>query len=91
VASSATPLRDWKVFFCDEQLRDVGSGSLVALRRRMHHARVAGWQLPYLRVALILRKLQYESHEGLETYQIKREIANVQRVRGEVRRAGWFN
>ena len=57
----------------------------------MHHARVAGWQLPYLRVALILRKLQYESQEGLETYQIKREIANVQRVRGEVRRAGWFN
>ena len=77
--------------FCDAQLRAVGSGSFVAPRRRMHHARVAGWQLPYLRVALILRKLEYESHEGLETYQIKREIANVRRVRGEVRRAGWFN
>ena len=47
--------------------------------------------MPYLRVALILRKLEYESHEGLETYQIKCEIANVERVRGELHRAGWFN
>ena len=50
-----------------------------------------GWQLPYLRVALILRKLAYESREGVETHLIKREMANVERVRGEVRRAGWFN
>jgi hypothetical protein len=55
------------------------------------HRRIAGWQLPYLRVVLILRRLHHESHEGLETYLVKREIANVERVRGEVRRAGWFN
>ena len=57
----------------------------------MHRGRNAGWQLPYLRVALILRRLEYESHEGLEIYLTKREIANVERVRGELRRAGWFN
>jgi hypothetical protein len=57
----------------------------------VHRRRIAGWQLPYLRVALILRRLEYESHEGLETYLVKREIANVERVRGELRRAGWFN
>ena len=57
----------------------------------MHRTRVAGWQLPYLRLALILRRLEYESHEGLEAFLIEREIANVERVRGEVRRAGWFN
>jgi hypothetical protein len=53
--------------------------------------RIAGWQLPYLRVALILRRLHPDTHEGLETYRIRREIANVERVRGELRRAGWFN
>jgi hypothetical protein len=57
----------------------------------VHRTRVAGWQLPYLRLALILRRLEYESHEGLEPFLIEREIANVERVRGEVRRAGWFN
>ena len=69
------------------------SGSAVALHKpvQMQRRRVAGWQLPYLRVALILRRLHHEEHEGLETYLIRREIANVERVRGEVRRAGWFN
>ena len=57
----------------------------------VQRGRIAGWQLPYLRVALILRKLEYESQEGAEPYLVKREIANVERVRGEVRRAGWFN
>jgi len=51
----------------------------------------AGWQLPYLRIALILRRLEYEAHEGLEPFLVEREIANIERVRGEVRRAGWFN
>ena len=67
------------------------SGSLVAQHRLVHRGRVAGWQLPYLRVALILRKLEYESREGLETYLVQREIANVERVRSELHRAGWFN
>jgi hypothetical protein len=57
----------------------------------VHRGRIAGWQLPYLRIALILRKLEHESREGGEPYLVKREIANVERVRGEVRRAGWFN
>jgi hypothetical protein len=67
------------------------SGSLVAQHPAVHRGRVAGWQLPYLRVALILRKLEYESREGLETYLVQREIANVERVRSELHRAGWFN
>lgn len=57
----------------------------------MHRRRATGWQLPYLWVALILRKLQYESREGLEPYLVRREIANVERVRSVLRRAGWFN
>lgn len=57
----------------------------------MQRGRVGGWQLPYLRVALILRRLQYDSRETLETHLVKREIENIERVSGEVRRAGWFN
>lgn len=57
----------------------------------MHRTRAAGWQLPYLRIALILRRLEYEAHEGPEPFLVEREIANVERMRGEVRRAGWFN
>jgi hypothetical protein len=40
---------------------------------------------------LILRRLQYDSRETLETHLVRREIENIERVRGEVRRAGWFN
>ncbi len=69
---------------------EIRSGSDVALDRHVHRP-IAGWQLPYLRVALILRHLHHKSHEGLETYLIRREIANVERVRGELHRAGWFN
>jgi hypothetical protein len=42
-------------------------------------------------LALILRRLHYQAHEGGEPFLTRREIANVERVRGEVRRAGWFN
>jgi hypothetical protein len=69
----------------------IRSGSDVAQHADMLRGRVVGWQLPYLRVALILRKLQYESREGPEPYLVKREIANVERVRSELQRAGWFN
>jgi hypothetical protein len=75
----------------DAELQLIRSGSGVAQHADMHRGRVAGWQLPYLRVALILRKLQYESREGIEPYLVKREIANVERVRSELHRAGWFN
>ena len=47
--------------------------------------------MPYLRVALILRRLEYDSRETLETLLVQREIENIERMRGEVRRAGWFN
>jgi len=57
----------------------------------VQRGRITGWQLPYLRVALILRRLQYDSREALEIHLVKREIENIERVRGEVRRAGWFN
>ena len=57
----------------------------------MQRGRIAGWQLTYLRVALILRRLEYDARETLEIGLVKREIENVERMRGEVRRAGWFN
>jgi hypothetical protein len=74
----------------DADLARVRSGRVVALHARVQR-RIAGWQLPYLRVALILRRLHHESFDGVETYLIQKEIANVERVHGEVRRAGWFN
>jgi hypothetical protein len=57
----------------------------------VQRGRIVGWQLPYLRVALILRRLEYDSRENLETLLLQREIENIERMRGEVRRAGWFN
>jgi len=49
---------------------------------------IAGWQLPYLRVALILRRL--EARPRLHARE-RRELANVLRIGAAVRRAGWFN
>jgi hypothetical protein len=49
---------------------------------------IAGWQLPYLRVALILRRLQTAPRRD---EQGRRELANVVRIGVAVRRAGWFN
>ena len=57
----------------------------------MQRERVAGWQLPYLRVALILRQLNYEMRECVDLNALRRELSNIERIRGEVRRAGWFN
>jgi hypothetical protein len=50
--------------------------------------RIAGWQLPYLRVALILKRLRAAQRQ--DPYG-RRELANVIRVGAAVRRAGWFN
>ena len=69
----------------------VRSGSRVAAKPPVQRGRITGWQLPYLRVALILRRLEYDARETLEIALVKREIENVERMRGEVRRAGWFN
>jgi hypothetical protein len=49
---------------------------------------IAGWQLPYLRVALILRRLEAEPRPDATG---RRELANVLRIDRVVRRAGWFN
>jgi hypothetical protein len=49
---------------------------------------IAGWQLPYLRVALILRRLEAEPRPSAKQ---RRELANVLRMDAAVRRAGWFN
>ena len=56
--------------------------------RPMLRPTVAGWQLPYLRVALILRRLESEPRP---TATERRELANVVRIDRVVRRAGWFN
>ena len=50
--------------------------------------RIAGWQLPYLRVALILRRLEAERRPDARG---RRELSNVLRIGDAVRRAGWFN
>jgi hypothetical protein len=49
---------------------------------------IAGWQLPYLRVALILRRLRTVPRRDPHG---RRELANVVRIDAAVRRAGWFN
>lgn len=64
------------------------SGSFVALQYPMLRPMIAGWQLPYLRVALILRRLQAARRRDAHG---RRELANVVRVGDAVRRAGWFN
>jgi hypothetical protein len=67
-------------------------GSAVALHdgviRHTVPPTIAGWQLPYLRVALILRRLQAAPPRNA---QGQRELANVLRIDAAVRRAGWFN
>jgi hypothetical protein len=49
---------------------------------------IAGWQLPYLRIALILRRLDTEVGPDASG---RRDRANVLRIDRVVRRAGWFN
>ena len=67
-------------------------GSPVALTesmlRRTLRPTIVGWQLPYLRVALILRRLEAEPRDDANA---RRELANVLGIGEAVRRAGWFN
>ena len=67
-------------------------GSRVALHGAMLRPTlrptIAGWQLPYLRVALIVRRLEAEPRPDAAG---RRELANVLRIDRVVRRAGWFN
>lgn len=79
--------------FSDTFLRAERSGSPVALQGPVIRQTVAGWQLPYLRVALILRRLQTDQARGAHGRRAlaARELANVVRIGDAVRRAGWFN
>ena len=64
------------------------SGRPVAPSPRVLRPTIAGLQLPYLRVALILRHLRTTSRRDRHG---RGELANVVRVHAAVRRAGWFN
>ena len=64
------------------------SGRPVAPSPRVLRPTIAGWQLPYLRVALILRHLRTTSRRDRHG---RGELANVVRVHAAVRRAGWLN
>jgi hypothetical protein len=56
-----------------------------------------GWQLPYLRISLILRRLDAQpvttrgSRSPRATRIRERERRNLERTRRAVIRAGWFN
>jgi hypothetical protein len=56
-----------------------------------------GWQLPYLRVSLILRRLEAQTvtTRGMRSRRAERvrerERRNLERARRAVIRAGWFN
>jgi hypothetical protein len=80
-----------------EEKRQVRSGARLDLERsgrpvapspRVLRPTIAGWQLPYLRVALILRHLRTTSRRDRHG---RSELINVVRVHAAVRRAGWFN
>ena len=60
----------------------------AAMLRPTLRKTIAGWQLPYLRVALILRRLEADPRMDARK---RRELANVLRIDASVRRAGWFN
>jgi hypothetical protein len=56
-----------------------------------------GWQLPYLRVSLILRRLDRQTAVigrrtlGRHADARERERHNLERTRRAIVRAGWFN
>jgi hypothetical protein len=52
---------------------------------------VPGWQLPYLRVALILRRLERKERNDGPRAVLVRERAHVEILRSTIARDGWFN
>ncbi len=52
---------------------------------------VPGWQLPYLRVALILRRLEQNERGDDPRAVIVRERAHVEQLQMAIARDGWFN
>jgi hypothetical protein len=52
---------------------------------------VPRWQLPYLRVALILRRLDGNAHTDGRRAVLVRERAHVEELQASITRDGWFN
>ena len=52
---------------------------------------VPGWQLPYLRVALILRRLEYKERCDRSRAVLVGDRAHVEQLRAAITRDGWFN
>jgi len=53
--------------------------------------RVPGWQLPYLRVALILRRLERNERSDGPRAVLVRERAYIEELQATITRDGWFN
>jgi len=53
--------------------------------------RVPGWQLPYLRVALILRRLEGNERRDGPRALLVRERAHIEELQATITRDGWFN
>lgn len=53
--------------------------------------RIPGWQLPYLRVALILRRLERNERSDGPRAVLVRERAYVEELQATIMRDGWFN
>ena len=53
--------------------------------------KVPGWQLPYLRVALILRRLERNERSNGPGALLVRERAHIEQLQATITRDGWFN
>ena len=53
--------------------------------------RSPGWQLPYLRVALILRRLERNERSDGPRAVLVRERVYVEELQATIMRDGWFN
>ena len=52
---------------------------------------VPGWQLPYLRVALILRRLERNERSDGPRALLVRERVHIEELQAAITRDGWFN
>jgi hypothetical protein len=57
----------------------------------MIQRRAVGWQLPYLRVALILRRLERNERSDGPRLVLVRERVHVEQLQAAITRDGWFN
>jgi hypothetical protein len=52
---------------------------------------VPGWQLPYLRIALILRRLERNERSDGPRSVLVGERAHIEQLQATITRDGWFN